>query len=207
MTFAVGWSAADEIDCGATFGASVRGSAALAGSTDSGSRARALFEIVVKESAVAVRIEPSTASNGNFSEGYLGGGAFRRARYRLRRAATSFRHVALSASMSTAHDSDESGGESCPSGVGNAEGIGNSLERGSMGQPQTPSDFEYIYESNTTRVTSRVQPEKINRILASVATFPCGQRRAKFTMPRQARERRRSVEAVASRISSDDPAH
>jgi len=76
-----------------------------------------------------------------------------------------------------------------------------------MGQPQTPSDFEYIYESNTTRVTSRVQPEKINRILASVATFPCGQRRAKFTMPRQARERRRSVEAVASRISSDDPAH
>ena len=56
-----------------------------------------------------------------------------------------------------------------------------------MGQSQTPSNFEYIYESDR-RFTSRVQPEKTNRILALVATFPCWRRRAKFTMPRQARK-------------------
>jgi hypothetical protein len=166
-----------------------------------------LFETVLKQSAVAARIEPAAASNGNFSDGYLGGGAFLRARYRLKRAATSFRHVALSASMSTEPDSDESGGESCASGVGNAEGIGNSLEEGSMGQPQLRQTSKYIYESDTKRFTSRVQPEKINRILAIVATFPCWQRRAKFTMPRQARERQLSTGPLTRRISSDDPAH
>jgi hypothetical protein len=112
-------------------------------STDFGSSARAWFEIVLKVSAVAVRPELSTTPKGNFSDGYLGGGAFRRARYRLRRSATSFRHVVLSASEPKVPDSDNDPEEPSASSSGSAEAIGNSLQD-FMGQLRTSSDFEYI---------------------------------------------------------------
>jgi hypothetical protein len=79
MIFALEW-AVDDTGFGAG-SASTRamGSSGIDGSTGLASSASAWFEML-KASTAAARMELSTEPKGNFKDGYLGGGALRRAR-------------------------------------------------------------------------------------------------------------------------------